>query len=584
MFSPSSKNRDGKDKPKEKTNKTKKRNGRSINFSGLRMATKLVTLGTSGKHKDDKRQLALMLERNMLESNMLPKLMHGGTTTPGSNTTFTTNNNNNNNNHDNSNHQQKQIHSSFAATIDSQRGNQNVVVTKTNNTLSNKPKEDPFEHCSKVSLVTSKKEHDYHQQEAPLHVAQHTTTSPRHITPEKTTEHHHHRSSIIAPTVSEDPEVDIGYCIIGDSDPLEVVAKSTQNTFTGQLPQSITKPSYSWLLERGVDRSQFHRAFQHRRMSETLADFVLKVVVIGPINTGKTSFCTRYCKHAFGVDMTEIRPTIVFDMHQAHVKYKGTEFNLVIYDMAGDIHDKDFSGCATNFVNQADCLVLAYDTSSSNRGLAVDHFYSLSNIKKLLDTAQSHNIPIVLVGMKFDLIADSPEEIKDNTNAIRKFVKHCPLQAAMVTSAKLNNNVMGSFTKIIQLAICHQALYKTCLCQDCIFVYDDARNEDYSSFILQKNKARKCLDDHKVHKDTKLKKREERKKKMNKNQKKCHITSPILGDEFNKERSLLPYTSSSSSSSTSLSRDGIVDDCEESSTEIMDFCDLYNYFVMWACG
>jgi len=225
-----------------------------------------------------------------------------------------------------------------------------------------------------------------------------------------------------------------------------------------------------------------------------MQEATLKIVVVGQSGVGKTSLCKAFCGRPKNVGdgcgivsgALVTKNTISFETHNVPVKYGGEEFDLVVYDLAGNITDLDFRSYAQQFVVKSDCLMLTYDTSDvDGYSRQLDHYMGQTGTGDVLRWAKDFKKPLVMAGTKFDLIAGDQKKVAKNTLTLNRFSKD--LSAAeggsgfdymSITSAKMDLNVKGVFEKAIALCIEHQIKQKMCLCERCVYIYDAFVNHE----------------------------------------------------------------------------------------------------------
>lgn len=160
---------------------------------------------------------------------------------------------------------------------------------------------------------------------------------------------------------------------------------------------------------------------------------LLKIVVAGDGNVGKTSLIRQYCEGRF--EQSRVA-TIGVDFQTKTVAIKGQPVKLSIWDMAGQIH---FQSVRTGLYRGSRTAALVHDVTDPN---------SLANLPGWYEEilAVVSNQRFLVVGNKIDLQPDY-----DTTNA-KKFAASIKAPY-LTTSANTGEGVQKMFLGMAYLAL-----------------------------------------------------------------------------------------------------------------------------------
>ena len=162
-----------------------------------------------------------------------------------------------------------------------------------------------------------------------------------------------------------------------------------------------------------------------------LYDYLLKIIIIGDANTGKSSLLQRSTFNNFSESYAT---TIGLEFGSKIIKYKDKNFKLHIWDTAGQ---ERFQSLTNSYYNFSIGYILVFDLSD------IKTFYNLEKwINNVKNKCSKHTVGI-LAGNKSDLNSDVPE------NLILKFSKKYNLKYVEV-SAKYNYNISYIFEKLVE--------------------------------------------------------------------------------------------------------------------------------------
>lgn len=162
-------------------------------------------------------------------------------------------------------------------------------------------------------------------------------------------------------------------------------------------------------------------------------EFLFKILVIGELGTGKTSFIKRYV-HQFFSDHYRATIGVDFALKVLQWDEDGTVVRLQLWDIAGQ---ERFGNMTRVYYKEAVGAILVYDLTRKDTFAAVDKWKTDLDSKVILPDGR--NIPCVLVGNKCD--QKDAEEIDRDSPIMSAFCKQRGFIGWFATSAKANTNV-----------------------------------------------------------------------------------------------------------------------------------------------
>ena len=159
-----------------------------------------------------------------------------------------------------------------------------------------------------------------------------------------------------------------------------------------------------------------------------------KIILLGDISTGKTSFIIRFTTNEFE---TKTEPTIGCAFSKHSITLQNQPIILHIYDTSGD---ERFRSLTQMYFRGTKCVLLMIDVGNRDSLHSIDYWIGLSH------SYISPTIPIILVATKSDLSSWQMTE-----NDIKSIAKKHKL-SYFITSSLLNKNVTETFTLAAQLA------------------------------------------------------------------------------------------------------------------------------------
>ena len=158
----------------------------------------------------------------------------------------------------------------------------------------------------------------------------------------------------------------------------------------------------------------------------------IKLLMLGEYSVGKTSFIKRFTQKKF---ITEYKPTIGAEITKIRLRFKDSQIELVIWDVAGQIA---FKRMADRFIQGASAVILVYDVGRAETHKSVKDWYD-HTVQVL-----GKKIPAILIGNKVDL----GNKRKVSIDQGKKLAQEIDANY-METSVLKNNNVYESLTLLI---------------------------------------------------------------------------------------------------------------------------------------
>ena len=163
-------------------------------------------------------------------------------------------------------------------------------------------------------------------------------------------------------------------------------------------------------------------------------DITFKILILGEVAVGKTSFLYRYVEEYFP---EEYIATIGVDFKTKKIKKNDTQIELQIWDTCGQ---ERFRSLTKSFLNGADGIIFMYDISNKD---------SFTNIKRWINETEnlSDEFKKIIVGNKKDLPTravsiETVNKLYNNKNI-----------TGMEASAKTGENVKEVFDSLINLIV-----------------------------------------------------------------------------------------------------------------------------------
>uniref|UniRef100_A0A667Y8W1 Ras-related protein Rab n=1 Tax=Myripristis murdjan TaxID=586833 RepID=A0A667Y8W1_9TELE len=170
-----------------------------------------------------------------------------------------------------------------------------------------------------------------------------------------------------------------------------------------------------------------------------MTEHLLKILVIGDQNVGKTTFVHRYVSGQFNRDY---RSTVGVDFSMKALQWSDTEtVRLHLWDIAGQ---ERFISMARIYYKGASGCVVMFDVTNSSSFLSCRHWKQDLDSKATLPSGGA--IPCILLANKCDLADRSV-----SAESISRFCKANGFVTWMETSVKDNKNITEAMSQIVQV-------------------------------------------------------------------------------------------------------------------------------------
>eukprot|EP00093_Oithona_nana_P008150 08150.XXX_65431_64302_1 [CDS] Oithona nana genome sequencing. len=173
-------------------------------------------------------------------------------------------------------------------------------------------------------------------------------------------------------------------------------------------------------------------------------EVLYKILVIGELGTGKTSFIKRYIHQYFS---QHYRATIGVDFALKVINWdSNTIIRLQMWDIAGQ---ERFGNMTRVYYKEAVGAFIVFDVTRMDTFKAIDKWKADLDSKVLLPDGRP--IPCVLIGNKADQPPSDPMFL--NTDIMERICKEKGFAGWFPTSAKDNTNVEESAEYLVQKII-----------------------------------------------------------------------------------------------------------------------------------
>lgn len=189
---------------------------------------------------------------------------------------------------------------------------------------------------------------------------------------------------------------------------------------------------------------------------------LIKSVLIGDSNTGKTSLCNKLLYDKFN---TNIGQTIGVTYFKKNIKTNNNNYSLQLWDLSGNPR---FRVISYMYLKDANIVFLLFDL----------HNYNINKIKEWIELIKekSNKYPkIILIGNKLDLVKEPVKILEKINSEILNNVTYLEISIKdNINIDKLNNIISSSLDKINENNIIYNTKKKnkkksTRCCFDCIY-------------------------------------------------------------------------------------------------------------------
>jgi small GTP-binding protein len=159
---------------------------------------------------------------------------------------------------------------------------------------------------------------------------------------------------------------------------------------------------------------------------------VIKVMVIGAAQTGKTQLCNRFIQDTFD---SNYAPTIGVNFGNKTVEVMGKAYKLEIWDTAGQ---ERYRGVTSAYCQGANAVVILFDITSQ------ESFERLPEYVAVKVHSTSEETPLFVIGNKADL----EEQRRVSTETAMEYCRSINAHY-METSAKTGHNISVLFELVV---------------------------------------------------------------------------------------------------------------------------------------
>jgi len=164
-------------------------------------------------------------------------------------------------------------------------------------------------------------------------------------------------------------------------------------------------------------------------------DFIMKVIILGDYEVGKTAITRRYIDNTFNLGYI---PTVQLKISTKTLKFEETNVKLLIWDVGGQV--THMSPYRSDFYEGAQSAIIVVDRTRKKTLENADKWYKDSS------RAIPNRIPYVLVGNKSDLVDKIVVDEQDLQLEAEKLDMNY-----FITSAKTGENVNDLFSNLTYL-------------------------------------------------------------------------------------------------------------------------------------
>ncbi|MBN2156367.1 MAG: GTP-binding protein [Candidatus Lokiarchaeota archaeon] len=169
--------------------------------------------------------------------------------------------------------------------------------------------------------------------------------------------------------------------------------------------------------------------------------YLFKIVLAGSGGCGKTTLLNRYTTGQFNSD-TKMTIGVDFAVHYLELSEDLGTATLQIWDFGGE---ERFRTMLPSFCQGASGALLFFDLVRTHTFYELDEWISI--IRR-----NTQNIPIILLGAKYDLI-ENPRDLNIDPQQVMSFIRFNKIKGYLSISSKTGYNVNESFDKLAELMI-----------------------------------------------------------------------------------------------------------------------------------
>lgn len=180
-----------------------------------------------------------------------------------------------------------------------------------------------------------------------------------------------------------------------------------------------------------------------KKSKNKLSENDIKIIIVGPSKTGKTSFTNKWTKWIFSDAYKE---TVVSEFAFKTVECNGKLYRIQIWDLSGANRN---IGVARIFAEGAHGIIYVCDaTNIETRKNLIERKSDIDGSCKFMDGGK---MPSIVIENKSDLL--EKEIIKDREEEIKKFAKENGFDGGFLVSSKCSTNLTNSMEFFISLIV-----------------------------------------------------------------------------------------------------------------------------------
>jgi len=181
-------------------------------------------------------------------------------------------------------------------------------------------------------------------------------------------------------------------------------------------------------------------------------EVMYKVLVVGDIGVGKTSFIKKYVHNVFSI---HYKSTIGVDFALKVLHFEpNIQVRLQLWDVAGQ---ERFSNMIRSYFHGAHCAIIFFDMTRMTTFDAVKKWKADIECKTTLNDKL---IPTILIANKVDLIDENGDEWEKTDKELDDFCQQYGFLAWFKTSVKNNVNIETAMNYLVNHLLNHTPLIK----------------------------------------------------------------------------------------------------------------------------
>ena len=163
-------------------------------------------------------------------------------------------------------------------------------------------------------------------------------------------------------------------------------------------------------------------------------DYLIKFVLVGDANCGKTSLISQFCDNYFDANYLT---TIGVDFKFKTIDLNNKRVKVQIWDTAGQ---ERFRSITQSYYRGSHVVLLVFDLTNKDSLKNIEYWY-----ENVIDNIHGENPQIYLIGNKNDL-----NDITVNKKDVKNIIKNTKIKDYFEVSAKENNGLKEMFDKICE--------------------------------------------------------------------------------------------------------------------------------------